>query len=433
MYGLYGALLRLAWAALLPYQIVIPRMTGGASPPWRERLGHAPPPAGERPGGVWMHAVSVGEVRLALSLVGRLRRTFPGRSIHLTTATATGRAVAEAAGDTRPDSISTLPIDLPRSMGRLLDRLRPALVLIMETEIWPNLLRLCGRRGIPVVIVNGRISTRAYPRYRLVRRFLRRVLSHVHLFSMQSQEDADRIVSLGAPLDRIRVTGNLKFDIAPPETDPAAIRARIGIGGDETLFLAGSTEPGEEHPVLEAFRMIRGAYPRSRLIHVPRHPEDGPAAIEVFRSAGLRVERFRDRESTGYDVLVIDVVGLLAELYAAADVIFVGGSFGRRGGQNLMEPAALGKAVLFGPNVRNFAAAARALGDAGGGYMVADGRALGARAIALLGDPPAAARAGEAARRVIEAHRGALDRTMSLLHEEIIVSPGAGTVPTTRT
>lgn len=168
MYGLYGALLRLAWAALLPYQIVIPRMTGGASPPWRERLGHAPPPAGDRPGGVWMHAVSVGEVRLALSLVGRLRRTFPGRSIHLTTATATGRAVAEAAGDTRPDSISTLPIDLPRSMGRLLDRLRPGLVLIMETEIWPNLLRLCGRRGIPVVIVNGRISTRAYPRYRLV-------------------------------------------------------------------------------------------------------------------------------------------------------------------------------------------------------------------------------------------------------------------------
>ena len=433
MYGLYGALLRLAWAAVLPCQIVIPRLTGGDSPPWRERLGHAPAPAGDRPGGLWIHAVSVGEVRLALSLVGRLRQDFPGQSIHLTTTTATGRAVAEGAIDIRPDSISTLPIDLPRSMGRLLDRLRPSGVLIMETEIWPNLLRLCGRRNVPVVLVNGRISTRAYPRYRMVRRFLRRVLSDFRLFSMQSQEDADRIVSLGAPRDRVRVTGNLKFDIAPPEAAPHAIRARIGIGTDEILFLAGSTEPGEEYPVLEAFRMIRGTYPRSRLIYVPRHPEDGPRAIEVFRSTGLRVERFQDRQLIDCDILVVDVVGLLGELYAAADIVFVGGSFGRRGGQNLIEPAALGKPVLFGPNVRNFAVAARALSEAGGGFMVADGPSLGERALALLGDPPAAARAGEAARRVIEAHRGALDRTLSLLREEIIISSGAGPMPAART
>ncbi len=434
MYGLYGALLRLAWAAVLPYQIVIRRWTGAAASPWRERLGHAPAPAGASHGGLWLHAVSVGEVRLALSLVPALRRVLPGRALHLTTVTATGRALAASparAGEA-PDSLSCFPFDLPRSMGRLLDRLRPAGVLLLETEIWPNLLRLCGRRGVPVLLVNGRISPRAFPRYRAVRPFLRRVLDDVRLFAMQSSEDAERIAALGAPRDRIRVTGNLKFDVPPPEVNVPAMRRRLGFAESDPIFIAGSTAPGEEAHVIEALRAVRETHPRSRLVLVPRHPEDAARAVAALGRAGLRAARWQAADRAGCDALVVDAVGYLAGLYAAADVVFVGGSFSRRGGQNLMEPAALGKPVLFGPNVQNFAAAARSLREAGGGFVVRDGRDLGRRASAFLADRPLAARAGKAALRVVEAHRGALDRTVALIAGVLDRPAGAGILPAAR-
>jgi 3-deoxy-D-manno-octulosonic-acid transferase len=433
MYGLYGALLRLAWAAVLPYQIVIPRLTGGSHPPLRERLGYAPPPAGERPGGLWLHAVSVGEVRLALSLIHRLRERAPGRAHHLTTVTATGRAMAgrasEGSGTGRPHSLSTLPFDLPGPMGRLLDRLRPRGVILLETEIWPNLLRLCGRRGVPVLLVNGRISPRAYPRYRRVRRFLRRVLSDVQLFAMQSPEDADRIADLGAPRERIRVTGNLKFDLSPPPISRADARRNLNLQAGIPLFLAGSTAPGEEGAVLEAFRMMRASEPRMRLVLVPRHPEDVRRGEDLLRAAGLRVARWvRDGAGAGdCDALIVGVVGVLAELYAAADVVFVGGSLVKRGGQNILEPASVSKPVLFGPHTENFAAASRALLDAGGGFIVRNGRELGERGLRLLSDAAAYSRAAAAARRVVETNRGAMSRTLDLIDQglaEAPVSPG---------
>src|SRR5437867_3730170 len=212
MYRVYGALTALAWAAVLPYQMVMAILQGTPRPSLRERLGY--PPEGAPRGGFWVHAVSVGEVRLALRILPELRRRFPGAEVHVTTGTATGRALAaSAAGDARPASVGALPFDLPFSMRRLIERLRPRAVLIMETEIWPNLLRLCAGLGVPILLVNGRISTRSYPRYRALRPLLRRPMREFTSLGMQSSEDADRIVDLGAAADRVRVTGNLKFDL----------------------------------------------------------------------------------------------------------------------------------------------------------------------------------------------------------------------------
>ncbi|HEU4402318.1 MAG TPA: 3-deoxy-D-manno-octulosonic acid transferase [Candidatus Polarisedimenticolia bacterium] len=418
MYGLYGALLRLAWAFALPYQIVIAFVSGRKRPGLAERLGLHGEGATPRPGGLWVHAVSVGEVRLALPLLARLRDLQPGLPLHLTTSTATGRALADQAqgggSAARPDSTSALPFDLPASMGRLLDRLRPRAVLIVETEIWPNLLRLCDRRSIPVILVNGRISPRAYARYRAVRFFLRRALEAIHLFAMQSEEDAARIRTLGAPPTRVRVTGNLKFDLPLPDVSGAAIRARIGLGADEPLFVAGSTAPGEERPVLEAFRALRGHDPRVRLVLAPRHPERFARAEEALRAAGLTVGTW-SRPGTVWDALLVDVVGVLPSIYAAADLVFVGGSLVPRGGQNILEPAALGRPVLFGPHMENFRAAARSLVEGGGGFVARDGPELARIATRLMADPDERARVSDRARRAVEANRGALERTLQAI------------------
>ncbi|MFQ5876827.1 MAG: 3-deoxy-D-manno-octulosonic acid transferase [Acidobacteriota bacterium] len=434
--------MRLAWAAVLPYQIVIPRWSGGPGPRLRERLGYPSEPAGVRPGGLWLHAVSVGEVRLALPLLEGLRDRLPERSIHLTTGTAGGRALAEAAHrrgvPPGPDSLSALPFDFPGPMRRILDRLAPCAVVLLETEIWPNLLRLCGRRGTPVVLANGRISPRSFPRYRAVRRFLRRVLADVRLFGMQSEEDAERIVGIGAPRDRVSVTGNLKFDLPVPDAESAEVRRRLGLRDRSPLFLAGSTAPGEESPVLEAYAMLRQFDPRARLIFVPRHPEDASRAEAAFRSARLNTARW-SRTGAGsaggppggategpaarHQVLIVDAVGLLPELYAAADVVFVGGSLVPRGGHNILEPAALGKPVLFGPHVENFRSAARTLVAAGGGFVVRDGRALGQLGVRLLSDRDVREAAASAARQVVRANRGAMRRTLDMI--QAIIPPSA--------
>jgi 3-deoxy-D-manno-octulosonic-acid transferase len=425
MYLIYGALLGVAWAVLLPYQIVITVLSERRWPRLRERAGHpeesSPAPL---PGGFWLHAVSVGEVRLALPLAARLRALLPAAPIHLTTNTPTGRGLAEAArrrGDPgAPGTLSLLPFDFRVSMGRLLDALRPRAVLILETEIWPNLLRACAARRVPVLLVNGRISPRAYRRYRLVRRFLRRPLGQVRCFGMQSEEDADRIRDLGAPAERVRVTGNLKFDLPVPDVAPAEARRRLGLAFDMPLFVAGSTAPGEEVPVLEAFAALRRRAPRARLALAPRHPERFAAAGAALRRAGLRVVPLSGlAEGVDHDALLVDVVGVLPDIYAAADVVFVGGSLVRRGGHNVLEPAALGKPVLFGPYMENFRGAARALAEAGGGFEVRGGRDLGEQAVRLLLDREAHGRAAAAARRAVEANRGALDRTVGMIAEAL--------------
>ena len=431
MYRLYGALLFLAWAAVLPCQMLMTVLKRTSLPPLRERLGHLP--AGAAGGGFWIHAVSVGEVRLALSLLPSLRRRFPGAPVHLTTGTATGRALAATGGAAPPESIAALPFDLPFAMGRLLDGLRPRAILILETEIWPNLLRLCARRGVPVILVNGRISPRSYPRYRALGLFLRRALPGVSLFGMQSREDADRIVSLGADERRVRVTGNLKFDLAPPQADRQGVRRRLGLEDGAPLFVAGSTAAGEEPAVLEAFAALRRSHPSARLVLAPRHPENFAAAQRLARAAGHAVVLWSRYAAAGsaparasFDVLVLDAMGVLPEIYAASDLVFVGGSLVRRGGHNVLEPAALGRPVLFGPHMENFRAALEALTAAGAGFVARDGDELGRLLLRLLSDRAGYAVASAMARRVVEANRGALDRTLALVEEALAPAPAPG-------
>jgi 3-deoxy-D-manno-octulosonic-acid transferase len=431
MYRVYGALTALAWAAVLPYQMVMAVLKGTPRPSLRERLGYLP--EGTPRGGFWVHAVSVGEVRLALRILPELRRRFPGAAVHLTTGTATGRALAAAAqGDARPASVSALPFDLPFSMGRFVERLRPRAVLIMETEIWPNLLRLCAGHGVPILLVNGRISSRSYPRYRALRPFLRRSMREFTSLGMQSREDADRIVDLGAAADRVRVTGNLKFDLEPSRVDPNEVRRRLGVDARAPLFVAGSTAKGEDGAVLQAFGILRGADARARLVLAPRHPEDFASAEKRARDAGHSVAAWSrsagtaDRAAPAWDVLIVDSLGILPELYAAADLVFVGGSLVPRGGQNVLEPASLGKPVVFGPHTENFRSASEALVAAGAGFVARDGDELGQCLLRLHGDRSGYRVASTMAARVVEANRGALPKTMTMIEEALAPAGSAG-------
>jgi len=419
MYGLYGALLRLAWAVVIPYQFVMGLVAGRPGPRLRERLVRGPASSAQVPNGVWVHAVSVGEVRLALTVIAALRRRWPEGPVHLTTGTETGRALAlEAAGRAAPgapDSLSALPLDLPGPMGRLIDRLRPRAILVIETEIWPNLCRRAAGQGVPVVILNGRLSPRTFPRYRAARRLFARALADVALVAAQTTEDADRFLALGAPAGRVLVTGNLKFDLPVPRADGEVVRHRLGFPPGATVLVAGSTARAEAAPVLAAYAALVAADPAARLVLAPRHPEDVDPAAAALEAGGIRWRRWSalDDSSTGdWAAVLVDVMGVLPEIYAAATLAFVGGSLVPRGGQNLLEPAALGCPVLFGPRLDNVRAAAAALIAAGGGFRADDAAGLTAQVLRLAGDPLARREAGARARSVVDRERGALERTL---------------------
>jgi 3-deoxy-D-manno-octulosonic-acid transferase len=431
MYSVYGALTALAWAAVLPYQIVMAVLRRRTAPRLRDKLGYLP--KGAVAGGFWVHAVSVGEVRLALRILPELRRRFPGIPVHMTTGTLTGRDLAATGdGGRPPDSVGGLPFDLSSCMTRFLDRLSPRAVVILETEIWPNLLRLCAARGLPVVLANGRISTRTYPRYYALRPLVRRALLGFTSLGMQSRQDADRILALGALPGRVRVTGNLKFDLEPSRADRLDVRRRLGVDGQEPLFVAGSTAPGENTAVLQGFQALRRADPRARLIVAPRHPESFAPAERAARDAGHDVatwSRVSARPEPGpvsWEVLVLDALGILPSVYAAADLVFVGGSLVRRGGQNVLEPASLGKPVVFGPHMENFRAASESLVDAGGGFLARDGEELGRLLVRLHEDRTGYRVASAMAVRVVEANRGALQKTMEMIEQAFApaASPG---------
>jgi len=417
MYRLYSVGLSIAFGLQLPRALAQAAAHGKYRAGLGERLGrYRLPPLGAPP--VWLHAVSVGEVVAAVPLARALRAAAPARPLVVSTVTDTGRAVAR---ERIPEAAATVffPLDFAFAARRALAGVRPRAVLLAETEIWPNFLRACRARGVPVAVVNGRISPRSFRRYRLVRRPFARVLADIACFGMQTAADAERIVALGAPAGRVHVTGNLKFDApaaAGPAADARALRRDLGLAEAGAVLLAGSTHRGEEEAVLEAFARLRAARPGLALVLVPRHPERCGEVEALARGWGLAVaRRSRGAAPAGTPVLLVDTVGELGRLYAAADVAFVGGSLAPVGGHNVLEAAAAGTPIVVGPHMENFAEIAAAFADAGAMITAAGAADLGRALGQLLDDPAAMRDLAARARAVIGAHRGATGRTLELL------------------
>ena len=380
-------------------------------------------------GPIWLHLVSVGEALAARPFVEELRRRFPERAWLITTVTPTGRAVAQRLVREGKDQLLYLPWDLGPVVRRALRAIRPRLFLSFETELWPVLLREMGRAGIPAAVVNGRISPAAYRRYLWARPLMERALLPVGMFFAQSPQDARRFAGVGAAMDRIAVTGNLKWDQEVANgVKPERLRAELGLADGQLLWTAGSTHEGEDAQVLQAYRALRAEFPDLRLLLAPRHPERVAAVEQAIWALGMksvrRSELAKPKPGTGYavpgtnsglPVIVLDTVGELAGVYRVSDVVFVGGSLVRRGGHNLVEPAALSRAIITGPHLHNFQAISEALGRAGGIIVVKSRKELEQAVRRLLREPAARAELGRRAHAVFQQNQGAAARTAELI------------------
>ncbi len=370
----------------------------------------------------WIHAVSVGEAATAVPLVEAITRRWPQLGIVMTTVTPTGaRIVADRLAGRAVHRY--FPIDLPGPVRRALDAVNPRFFLCMETELWPNLLRALAARGVPSMIANGRISDRSFRRYRLVRFFTARMLAHVRVLAMQSEEDARRIIALGARPERVVVTGNIKSDLIPPEGGGDALWQRLlGLADGEPVWVAGSTHRGEEAIVLDVYLHLRARMPTLTLVLAPRHPERVAEVERLVRERRLQPVRRSDlpKSQARGAVIIVDTVGELAQIYRVASVVFVGGSLAPTGGHNMLEPALLRKPVLFGPHTTNFRESAELLLEAEGALVARDGAELEAHMGALLMDAERRRLMGEAAFKAVAGRRGAIKHTLELVERYLM-------------
>lgn len=392
-----------------------------------ERFGFSrrPPPGRV----VWVHAVSVGEVRSSARLIESIADRLPRHRIVVTTMTPTGADQVAALFGERVMHVY-LPYDFPDAVGRFLDRIRPELAVIAETEFWPNLFAACHLRGIPINLVNVRVSRAAFQGYSLVPRTVERMFAQASLICAQTPIDAQRLRNLRVDPALIEVTGNLKFDAPVPHGLMEAGRVlRKMWGTARPVLIAASTHPGEEKPVLAAFAKLRQRWPDLLLVLVPRHPERFRTAESIARTHRYRTVRRSSGDGElppGTDVLIGDTMGELHKLYAAADVAFVGGSLVRHGGQNLLEACSVGVPVVFGPHMFHFEEISALALQCGAARQVRDSTEL-ADAVALLLDQPALGRAAASAgRTLVQENRGALDRTLDLVHDRSLRPLGAG-------
>lgn len=381
---------------------------------WDERYASYPE-SGRRPC-VWLHAVSVGEVNAAAPVVDALRRQRPDIRWVITTITPTGSQRVRALWGDAVDHVY-LPYDVPGSAGRFLDHFRPSLALILETELWPNLLFGCRDRRIPVYILNARLSARSLKGYRLLRPLVGRALRTVTCVAAQSSEDARRFVVLGARQEQVCALGNLKFDIHPPDPAPllAAFHAHVPAG--RVTWIAASTHEGEEQAVIDLHARVLERYPDALLLWAPRHPERFAKVEASVRAQGWRVATRSAEQWPGADtqVFVVNTLGELMPFFACAQVAFVGGSLQAIGGHNLLEPAAMGTAVITGPHLHNFAEISRRLSEAGALSIRDDAAQLGDELLRLLGDAPARRQMVQAGAQLVANGRGALERTLELI------------------
>ena len=369
---------------------------------------------------LWLHAVSVGEVNAAAPLLDRLRQRYPELPVLLTTTTPTGSERARAIWKDGVRHVY-LPYDTPGAVRHFLDQFRPRIAIVMETEIWPCLFVEIGRRGIPLMIVNARLSERSLTGYAPIRRMLRIALRAVRDVLAQTPADLARYRQLGLEADRGRVMGNLKYDIALPEDRIARMRGERAAWGDRPAWIAASTHPDEEDAVISAHRLVLQRFPQALLLWAPRHPERFADVIVQAKDAGLEVAHRSEHRwpSASTQCFVIDTLGELVGFYACADVAFVGGSLQAIGGHNVLEPAALGVPALVGPHTFNFEDATQLLLDAGGLRRIEDAGSLAREVIGLFADQSRRQECGEAARTRVLAERGALERTLQVIEERM--------------
>jgi 3-deoxy-D-manno-octulosonic-acid transferase len=450
VYFIYSFLLGLAALLLAPYWFVQGLRHGKYLSNLGERLGLSFPALAKLPadsaGAIWIHAVSVGEALSSIALARRLKETYPDRPLIISTTTNTGQALARARMPFA-DAVIYFPLDWGFCVRRALDAVCPSVVLVLETEIWPNFLREAGRRGIPVLFVSGRISDRSFARYQrylsvfglFLRPFLRNALSNAGAFLMQSEKDAERVRALGAPADRVRVSGNLKYDLELPAPTPLSnwLASEIQRSGRSPIIVAGSVVATEEPHALIAFGTLQGEYPKALLVLAPRKPECFDEAAEFIdeshrkfiRRSRLPIPGPASKQSDGNSnaaiipddvtVLLIDSIGELASLYGLADGAFVGGSLVSSGGHNILEPAAFGKIPVFGPSMENFTEIASRFVSAGAAIQVESPEDVGVAWIELFRDPQRREKMSEVARRLVADSRGATDRVVAEIAQRL--------------
>lgn len=422
-FALYDLLLLLVAAGLIPWYLLRRVLGLRSRSGLRERFGLYPPQRLAAINGrpvIWIHAVSVGETRAAIPLIKGLRQTWPDHALVLTNVTETGHEVAAAIPEL--DLCLFFPLDLSLVIRRVLARLQPALIVIIETEIWPNLIRAAAQRQIPLVLVNGRISDRSYPRYLRWKPLLAPLLQQVRLFCMQSEIDSMRMIALGALPANVVSSGNLKFDMPMnlAETDPVILRTRYRLPLDLPVWVCGSTHDGEEELLLQSYGALLEQGAELVLVLAPRHPPRVPAVCELLTARNLPYRRRSQLTAESPllikgEVLLVDTLGELLPLYAASDVVFVGGSLVPTGGHNLLEAALVGRPVIFGPYMHNFREISRLVLSAGAGSQVQSPEELPGLMTRYLQDPQLGQQQGAAGHRLIAAHSGATARTVALL------------------
>ena len=444
MYFLYSLLTGVAAVLLLPYWLVQALRHGKYFANLSERLGFSYPALEklpvQRPGAIWLHAVSVGEALSGLSLARRLKEQYPGRPLIVSTTTLTGQALARQRMPFA-DAVIYFPLDWGFAVRRAFRAVQPELVVILETEMWPNFLREAAHRSVPVLLVSGRLSPRSFARYQrwlaalgvFLRPFLGSVLSLPAAFLMQSEEDAARLRALGAPAGRVAVSGNFKYDQELPEISPLStwLEREVNARGRRPLFVAGSVVANEEELSLIAFGTAQGEHQRGLLVLAPRKPERFQAAADFIQESHRKFLRRSQLPIPGpfgqgappsgvpavipddVTVLLLDSIGELASLYRVADVVFVGGSLVPAGGHNILEPAAFGKIPVFGPHTENFAEMTARFLEADAAIRVESPEDVGVAWIDLLKNRARMQEMGARAQRLVEESRGATTRALA--------------------
>jgi len=413
---LYNLLFPIAFLLLLPKFISRMLKRGGYKRHFEQRLGiygQGTTSQLKDARRIWIHAVSVGEIRVALQFMEAYRAEHPESCFVLSTNTSTAHALGEKELDRR-DVLVYFPVDMPWVMKRAFDAINPLKLILVECELWPNLIREAARRNIPVSLINGRVSDSSFRGYMKLRSLIRRLLPMIDPVCVQGRQDAERIIALGARPETVKMLGTAKYDLSPPAADAdassRAILQQVGVADDALILLGGSTWPGEEEILCKIYKTLREQHPELFLVLVPRHAERRDAAIKAVEDQGLSyaLRSAGVMPAARPDVLIVDTTGELMGFYAAAEVVFVGKSLCEHGGQNPIEPALFGRSIVVGPNMENFPSVMEDFLSAHALRQVADFQTLEKTIDELIGDETARAQLGAAARQVVERHRGVI-------------------------